>query len=182
MRARNLNTNRQGYTILELLVVMAALLILGTFVLPTIFSMRGDTHSKAGVDMIRSRINEGRTKAMEDGTAYRLAFSTDQKRMRLSPDTYQSAGASTGTANGTAIIEDDFPESVTAGVLISEEDQMMQDDEGWIRVATFLPDGTCREDMIEIEIREPGVAPYVIRLRGLTGAVTVIRGVLEAAQ
>jgi prepilin-type N-terminal cleavage/methylation domain-containing protein len=173
-------TARRGYTILEVIVVMAAILILGSFILPTLFGMRGDTRSKAGADMIRGRMNEARAKAMEDGVPYRLAVSSDKKRLRLAPDTYESTGVAPTTTDtnstGPYIREDDLPDTVLADAMLDQNDQSTQDTAGWVRVATFLPDGTCKEDGVEIDIREPGVVPFIIRLRGLTGAVSVTRG------
>jgi prepilin-type N-terminal cleavage/methylation domain-containing protein len=177
------STRRRGYTIIELLVVMAALLVLGALALPTLFGMKGDTRSKAAADMLRARMNEARAKAMEDGTPYRLAVSGDLKRLRLAPDTFEATGVNpTAGDDATAptVREDDLPDGVTAQMLLDENEQSMQDQAGWVRVATFLPDGTCREDTVEVEIKEPGTAPFIVKLRGLTGAVSVIRGILEA--
>ena len=47
------------------------------------------------------------------------------------------------------------------------------DADGWTRVATFQPDGTCREDAVAVRVRQPAVYPLVVRVRGLTGAVTI---------
>lgn len=178
-------TRRGGYSILELLVVMAALLVLGSVALPTLFGMRGDTRTKAGADILRSRMNEARAKAMEDGQPYRLAISADQRRVRLAPDTNDPTGGVQPTApeegTGPLVREDEMPENVTASVLLDEENgQTSQDEAGWVRVATFLPDGTCREDNVEVEVRESGVVPLVVKLRGLTGTVSVIRALVEA--
>jgi Tfp pilus assembly protein FimT len=158
---------------------MAALIILGAFALPTLFGMRGDTRVKAGADTIRARMQEARAKAMEHGQPYRLALSGDQKRLLIAPD---AAGALPSDEEGAGPVarENGLPDGVTAEVLLDEFDQSTQDEAGWVRVATFLPDGTCREDSVEVEVREAGSVPYVVRLRGLTGAVTVIRGILEA--
>ncbi len=178
--ARRPNPRRRGYTILELLVVMTAVVILGSVAVPTIFGMQGDTRSKAGADMVRAAMNEARAKAMEDGQAYRLAVSSDQQHIRIAPDDDQAVNnnSSSGHDEGTGgpfVREENLPENVTASVLLGQNEQSTQDQAGWVRVATFLPDGTCREDSIEVELREPGVAPYVVRLRGLTGAVSVTR-------
>jgi len=184
MKVAPRHTPRNGYTILEVLVVMTALLILGSIVLPTLSGLRGDTRSKAGADMIRSRMNEARAKAMEDGLPYRLAVSNDKKRLRLSPDTFEATGIAptTGDDNnsGPYIREDDLPEAVLADVMLDANEQSTQDTAGWVRLATFLPDGTCKEDGVEVDVREPGVIPFIVRLRGLTGSVSVTRGNPEA--
>lgn len=181
--ARTSTRRRRGYTILELLVVVATLLILGSVAVPSIFGLQGDTRSKAAADLIRSRMNDARAKAMEDGRPYRLALSSDFLHLRLAPDATGSAAAPQGNDDGTGdvVLEDNLPEGVTAQVLLSQDEQSTQDQAGWIRVATFLPDGTCKEDSIEVETVETGVTPFVIRLRGLTGAVSVARGGKQGA-
>src|SRR2546423_5988455 len=101
MTATRTSTRRRGYSILELLVVMAALIILGAFALPTLFGMRGDTRSKAAADMLKARMNEARSKAMEDGTPYRLAVSGDLRRAPLAPDTFAAPRANPTTRDET---------------------------------------------------------------------------------
>jgi hypothetical protein len=140
--------------------------------------MRGDTHSKAAADLIRSRMDDARSKAMEHGRPYRLALSSDYQHLRVTADGADSTGAPQENEDGTTdpVLEDDLPDGVTAQVKLSQDEQSTQDQAGWVRVATFMPDGTCKEDSVEVETVEAGVAPYLIRLRGLTGAVTVTRG------
>ncbi|MGL4420608.1 MAG: pilus assembly FimT family protein [Gemmataceae bacterium] len=180
-RPQSNRTPRLGYTLLEIIVVMAAILILGAAILPTLSGIRGSTQSQAGADMLRSRLSEARAKAMEDGTPYRVAVATDGKKFRIAPDTMEATGAEpmmNDSGMGPLIREDDLPMTVQAQVVADENEQMMQDTAGWIRIATFLPDGTCKEDGVEIEVKEPGVAPFIVRLRGLTGAVSIVRGIL----
>jgi hypothetical protein len=54
-----------------------------------------------------------------------------------------------------------------------EEPQPTADSDGWLRIVTYLPDGTCREEEAAIEVRDGGASPIVVRVRGLTGATSV---------
>ena len=71
------------------------------------------------------------------------------------------------------IVEDELPTPVTAVPVLGEGEQAVVDEAGWVRVVTFLPDGTCREASAAVEVREPGVHSMLVRVRGLTGAATV---------
>ncbi len=174
---------RRGFTLLELIAVLAAIIILGAFLVPNMSSMRGDTRTKAGADVLQSYISKARSKAIEDGIPYRFAIYLDGKRVRIAPDTFESLGELPTAADdddatsGPVIREDDLPVGVTATVTTSDDDGGgTQDQSGWKRVATFLPDGTCREDAVEVTVSETGVSSVIIRLRGITGLCTVSRG------
>ena len=175
-------TRRPGLTILELLVVLAAILILGAVLLPTLTAVRGNTRVKAAADTVRSRMAEARMKAIEDGQPYRVAISTDGKRLRVAPDTLDAIGQaaqSDDETGGPFIREDDLPQQVSADIVMDEDSFVAQDTNGWRRVATFQPDGTCKEDTVEVLLQEIGVAPLIVRLRGLTGATRVVSAATE---
>jgi prepilin-type N-terminal cleavage/methylation domain-containing protein len=165
---------KPGYTILEVLVVIAILTILGSLVLPTIAGFRRDTRVKAGADTFRELMADARGQAMEEGQAYRLAVSVDGKRLRVAPDTFESLGeAAQQDDDGPLIREASLPDEVTLSV-VDDEDLTAADNAGWRRVATLLPDGTCREDVVDIAFNEPGVNPLYLRVRGLTGSAETI--------
>ena len=169
-------TRRSGFSLIELLVVIAVLVILGGLIAPSVAGLKRDTRVKAGADTLRGRISEARGQAMEDGRAYRMSVSEDGKRLRVAPDVanYASLEPQTNDADPDAplVVEEAFPDTVTVQPMPGDGMQPEADGSGWIRVATFLPDGTCREDAVVIELREPGVYPILVRLRGLTGAAS----------
>lgn len=174
---RRTTTSRPGLTILELLVVLAAILILGAVVMPTIGAFRGNTRVKAAADTVRGRMAEARMKAIEEGQPYRVAISPDGKRLRVAPDTFEAMGGvaqADGETAGPFIREDDLPAEVSAELMMDEDSFTAQDTNGWRRIATFQPDGTCKEDSVSVLLQEIGVAPLIVRLRGLTGVTTVV--------
>lgn len=172
-----MSRRRSGFTLLELCVVMAIIIILGGVFLPTIAAFRGNTQVKAAADNVRARMAQARMKAMDEGQAYRLSLSTDGRRVRVSAESVELTGESAGTEPGSGAFqaEEEFAQNVTAQLV----DDAAIDTNGWKRLATFLPDGTCREEFVRIVLREPGVAPVQLTLRGLTGVVsseTVVPG------
>ena len=163
---------RRGVTLVELIAVMAVLIILGGVILPTLTATRRDVYVKAAADMVRGRMAEARSKAIENGQAYRFAISEDGRRIRIAPDTYEALGevaTSDDDSSPILIREDDLPKGVTLQLTDEEAEFAVQDSSGWKRVVTFLADGTCREDSAELIVTEKGVTPLLITVRGLTG-------------
>lgn len=166
---------RRGVTLIELIAVMAVLIILGGVILPTLTATRRDVYVKAAADMVRGRMAEARSKAIENGQAYRFAISEDGRRIRIAPDTYEALGevaTSDDDSSPILIREDDLPKGVTLQLTDEEAEFAVQDSSGWKRVVTFLADGTCREDSAELIVTENGVTPVLITVRGLTGVTT----------
>lgn len=165
-------TRRQGYTLLELLAVMAALLVLGVMLLPTLSSLRGNTNLKAGADILRGLLAEARAKAIEDGRNYKISFSADGRTIRIEPDVTAAADGTSNPDERPVVRQEDLPTGVTISIL--EDDSPVTDGTGVLRVATLLPDGTCREDSVLVQVNETGLAPLTLRIRGLTGNVTTV--------
>lgn len=171
---------RRGFTLVEMLAVLAVLVILGAVLLPSITGLNGDSRIKAGVDTIRARMADARVYAMEQGRPYRVCIHTDGERVRLAPDVANFSELPVGgmpaeTEGGSPsfVTEDRLPKGITA-VLIADEDTIVQTDQaGWTTIATFLDNGTCREDGAVLDVREAGARGLRVRLRGLTGATSV---------
>ena len=181
MTTRKSPRSRAGYTLMEVLVVLAILIILGALLAPTFNSFSRDTKVKAATDTIMARIADARASAIERGLPYRLALSEDGLHLRIAPDdqAYANHTVTSDEDDNPLVAEADFPKDVTVQHLMDEESQAVTDQAGWVRVATFLPDGTCREDLAVIQVREPGVYPILIRIRGLTGAATTSHGTMQ---
>jgi len=168
---------RPGYTLMELLIVLALLMILGGLLAPTFSATSRDTGVKAGADLVRGRMEDARANAIEDARPYRFAVSADGTKIRVSPDGLDDGTAppANGDDSPPFVAQEDLPKNVTA-VPVADGQAPMSGDDGWVRVATFLPDGTCKEDHAILEVREAGVHPMVVTLRGLTGTISVKAG------
>jgi prepilin-type N-terminal cleavage/methylation domain-containing protein len=166
---------RRGFTLFELIVVMALLLLLAAVILPSVGAFRGDTRQRAGADVIRGELAIARSRAMEEGRPYRIAISQDGKRIRRAPDTLDFGEvAAFGHADGAAPAVDFEFEHVTAEVFSDQMDTSPPAVNGWVTIATVQPDGTCREDQVIVVVKEENNGQIRVRIRGLTGSSRVV--------
>lgn len=166
------NTQHTGYTLLELLVVIAAVIILGLLVMPTLRGSRGNTHIKGAADTVREMIAEARAHSINENRPYILSVSPEGTQLRVSVDSF---GITDETVDATTLppffLERTFPADVVMVPPITDTPSV--DDFGWQKVATFLPDGTCREFVVDFQLNEVETAPLFGQIRGLTGDVTI---------
>jgi prepilin-type N-terminal cleavage/methylation domain-containing protein len=164
---------RPGYTLLELLCVVAVLAILGAVILPTLGGLFRDTRTQAAGDMVRGWASEARARAIEDGRSYQLLVSIDGRRLRVGPDELEQAEQPAETGAPLPLSrEDALPDTVTLMPMMIGESVAVAP-AGWVVVCTFKPDGTCREASAQFQLQEPGVNPLTVSVRGLTGGVVV---------
>ena len=168
---------RRGYTILELLVLLALLVILGAAILPSISGIAGNVRQKAAADLVRARLADARAKAMENNQAHRVSLNDDGTRIRVAPDDPQYATTPADHPAGyQSKVTEDAITKASAHVVIEANDPVPErDGSGWTTVATFLPDGPCREaSNVIVEVREKNYPPIRIRIRGVTGGTKLL--------
>ena len=174
-------TPRSGFTLIELLAVLAVLLVLAAVTLPSFNGLKGNTHQKAAADLMQARIADARGRAMFFGTAYRLATHKDGTRLRLAPDgpDFASQHADNPPTGASRVSEDNL-DRASAGLGADPDADPSSpapagdDGSGWVTVATFLPDGTCREDRAMVEIHETNFPPIRILIRGVSGGSRIL--------
>lgn len=190
-----LHAERKGYTILELVIMLAVLIILGAAIIPSLAGYYGNTRQKEAADLIRSRIVEGRAKAMEQGVWYRLAVNQDKTRIRLAPDgpNFSSATPSDSSALNAQVTEDTLDKEVTAEVATdpnsmqssggggssSSSDNTLSNgavasDGDWLTVMTVGPEGICKENATTVTVKQGKFEPILIQLRGIVGSADII--------
>jgi len=188
---------RRGFTLLEVALVLAVILVLAAIAVPSLESMYGDVKLTAATDMIRARWADARARAIEEGRSYRFAIMPGQGNFRVAPDTadYWSGGSGGGgdTTQGL-VIEEELDEGITfadstpassgmnsappnSDMAVALQSQAQNagtgggDSGGWVRVVTFLPDGTTHDD-VTITLNASNARPVQLQLRALTGSVT----------
>ena len=172
---------RPGYTLFEIVLVLAVILIVTALGMPAMDAMLASNKVTAARDMVRARWAETRGWALEEGRAYRFAVTENTGKFRVAPDDdmYWSGGQTSGTtADDTPfILEGELPE----GVLFTTSATAFQGVTGapapgpdWgVAIAIFLPNGAARDDA-ELYFGRAGERVIGLRLRGLTGAVTAL--------
>jgi prepilin-type N-terminal cleavage/methylation domain-containing protein len=183
-------TRRPGYTLLEMMLVCAILVIIGALSVPTLASMQGSFKLNAAVDSVRGAWAEARARAIEEGRPYRFSVEPQGSSYRVAPDSpdYWSGSKPENDPNGVGLV---LEQSLPAGVRFrvnneaaNEESDKADEDlrfdleekkvtnSNWSTAVTFLPDGTARDD-VTIHFQVRGTKPTCLLLRGLTGTVSV---------
>jgi prepilin-type N-terminal cleavage/methylation domain-containing protein len=183
---------RRGYTLFEMIIVCALLLIVAGLSIPSIESMYSDSKMQAAVDQVRGAWAGIRSHAISEGQSYRFSVAVNGSDFRAAPDgsEYWGGGdppASADANNPPMVKEGSLPRGIrftadasdpgSADASTSMASSAPSTSSGsWSTVAVFLPDGTAQQD-VEIIFRssEAGATPISLKLRALTGGVTTRR-------
>jgi prepilin-type N-terminal cleavage/methylation domain-containing protein len=175
---------RRGYTLFEVLLVVALLVLMAAIVVPSLDAMYADYRLGAAVDGVRASWAQSRAHAMDEGRPYRFAIVPGKSNYRVGPDSADFWNGSTPNpadpANPPLVLEDALPR----GVSFTTADAANQPQGGdtvlpagsvdssmWVSTAVFLPDGTARHN-VEIVFQARGCKSIALRLRALMGVVT----------
>ncbi len=166
---------RTGYTLFELVAVLAILVILGVAVIPSLTTFRADTRQRATADAVRAELATARARAKETGQPVRIAVSEDGTRVRRAPDgtDFGSAAALASADSQAAAVDYALEDTVTVKV-VPENNALPPSDGGWVTVATVQPDGTCLETTVLLVINDGQQTPLYVRVRGLTTGLKVV--------
>lgn len=173
---------RPGYTILELLAVLAVIIIIGAVVLPSTSTLWGSSRSDAAADQVRGELAAARSWAIQEGIPVRVALSADGTKLRRGPESEFDQTFVPESTPGARRTEVTF-EKVTAELTADGDESRAPEADGWRTVAVFLSDGTCRVERgtnpsVSVSLREEGrtVAGLRVTVRPLTGETRVVRG------
>jgi len=171
---------------MELSLVCALLVVVGSMSFPTILEMYGRQRVDAGTDAVRGAWALAKSRAIEEGCAYRFAVIPGRSAFRIAPDldSYWTDSGPGEDAEGHGLVKEG---TLPHGVLFAGADgstpSMGMNPSGtatgvhtpatqFTSVAVFNPDGTSREN-VEITFHLKNTRARVLRLRAMTGAVSV---------
>jgi prepilin-type N-terminal cleavage/methylation domain-containing protein len=167
---------RQAYTLLEVVFVLAVIVIVAALSVPVMRTMLADSRLSASADLIRGRMAETRSKAMEEGRSWKLGFIANTGVYQYAPeDSDQWANTSTDAVAQSDVIRDELPKDI---VFALNREDIMNSQPGsapggnWETIAVFQSDGSARDDTTTY-FGKAGLAPMRANVRGLTGAVTI---------
>lgn len=168
---------RCGYTLFEVVLVMAVLLVVGAVSLPLVKPMLASNNVQAADDVVRARWTEMRTHAMKEGRAYRFAIVANTGKYRIAPDDPQfwgGSGQATTSSDAPAwVVEETLPGEVlfmNADASASQGGTSSSVGGPWTHSFTFLADGTAPQD-VQVGFGQGGKASVVLKLLGKTGAI-----------
>jgi len=188
---RSCSMHRRAFTLLEMVLVLAIVVILLSIAYPSWTSMQRQYRLEGAADVAKGGMVSARAQAIEEGRPYRFAIVPGKGNFRVAPDSpaYWSGGQPPPPSDGTApplVLEGRldgawFGEAgqVEEGAATALEKDEVNPDQ-WKAVAVFLPDGTARvpdatDDSlpeVAIPVATEGTRPLVVCLRLLTGTVT----------
>lgn len=175
---------RTGFTLFEVLLVVAIILIATALAVPALSSMQGGYKVQGAVDSVRAAWAAARAAATEQSRPYRFAVETGGRHFRVAPDeeSYWSGGSgpSDDPSGPGRIVEGALPAGVRFVINgdpgapppeATAAEEKAPPSGQWETACVFRHDGTARED-VRIVFQVRGAAPMQLELRGLTGIAT----------
>jgi prepilin-type N-terminal cleavage/methylation domain-containing protein len=175
---------RNGYTLLEVIVVMAVMVIIAGLAIPSMSGRFPSQKIVAAVDSVRAAWARARAHAIEEGRPYRFAVMQDTGRFRVAPDQEEFWGGGSSSSDSVALIlEESLPkgvrfnsagDSAAAGSADSGNSSSASAPSAgsYSNPIVFLPDGTARENA-EILFEVRGARSMKLTLRALTGVASI---------
>ncbi len=170
------NQERLGYTLMEMMMVMAILVIAASISVPVIHSMLADGRLSAAADQVRAQLAETRARAMDEGRPWRLAYLPNTGVYQLAPEESTDWEQKSDEPMETAeLVRGVLPKDIVFGAKeedISGRQEAGQAGSDWETLAIYLPGGDARDDTMTY-FGHVGFLPMRVQVRALTGAMSV---------
>jgi len=175
-------TRRAGYTLLEIVIVLTLIVVVAALALPSFDSMFLDARTEGAGDMIRARMADARSMAMEHGTAYRFGFVPGTGKFQIAAD--DSPAWDIVQSSGHVEAEDHIVGELPEDIVFGTHPSTLGAGGGgsWELGGVFLPTGEARgamnpdgttTDDVTFYYGPSGYAPHGVRLHGMTGTVRI---------
>jgi type II secretion system protein H len=182
------STRRRGYTLLEILLVMAVVVALAALVVPSFQPMYRQYRVAAAADTVKAGMLQARAQAVEEGRPYVFGVLYGKGNFRVAPQGqsyWSNAGMPQQDENGQKpyVYESALPSDIVfsekpGDAAPTDADTALDPKDvnpgQYKQLVVFLPDGTARQN-VEVTLSKDQAVPTVVRLRGLTGEVTIRR-------
>lgn len=199
------NTDRSrsssGFTLLELLLVVAVLAAIASLTLPQIAWLLGDRRVVRAADQVREELMMARIDAMRNGRIMMLDGEIDSNQLRIRPyfsmadsvNAIDQTGSQSGLLSGadqgmlTTVMDDesqtkmiDLPEEISVAniAVVSAaraaeitQANLSNEASGFSSPILFYPDGTT--STAAVVVSDPKYGKITVKLRGITGDVTI---------
>jgi prepilin-type N-terminal cleavage/methylation domain-containing protein len=179
---------RRGYTLMEVMLVMAVILIISAISWPAMDSLYEGVKLEAASDALKAGWSEAQARAVNEGRPYRFSVIPGKGNFRVAPDSADywlgSNPAPDDPENPPLVMEKSLPK----GIIFTPNGEATPPSNGdtaypdnavpsgeWSTMAVFLPDGTAEDDC-DVTLRISDSRPISLHLRAMTGVVTVQRG------
>jgi prepilin-type N-terminal cleavage/methylation domain-containing protein len=167
---------RRGYTLIEIMLVLALLVVLAALALPVLDLFQAGPRLTAATDTVREFLTQARTRAIQDRRPYRFAVKDGSGDFRVAPDSSDfwpdspSSSIPALADDAPFVVEGTLPPKVVFDVAGSGAGSGGGD---WTAVVTFQADGTASADG-QVCFRTAGAAPVTLRLRAATGLIASV--------
>ena len=184
---RQPHRQRAGFTLMEILLVMAIIVFVGALAIPTVLQTISRQSLDKGADRVRVAMGQARVRSIREGEIYAVFFLEGGAWFNVAPFTQAKLQSSLSTQRQRLAdsrtqpdFEDDLlPKGITfaAGVVPIDAraaESLAENTSGnSIRPILFYPDGTSQDAQIVLQNDRGSFAE--IQLRGLTGLSIVVR-------
>jgi prepilin-type N-terminal cleavage/methylation domain-containing protein len=175
---------RAGYTLFEVVIVVAIIATVAAIVLPSMSALFADSRVDASADMILARMADARSMAMEQSKPVRFGFMPGSGKFQIAPDDSDVWNTSS-SSDGPIDKEDQLTGQLLKDVVFSTDPSSISgsgssSSGNWQVGGIFMPNGTARGglnpdgttiDDVSFYFGMSGQAPRGVRVRGVIGTV-----------
>ena len=199
-RPQRAHGSRRGFTLIEVLIVMAILVLIAAATWPAIQKPLMRRQVQQAADSVRTKLFHARIGAMRSSHVYSFQYQPGSGSYRVSPQDQASTGQQAGDdsnasadplsadgehqpsedynlPDGVRFMADDSPDPDVAESTSATVAQNGDGGNGWSEPVFFYPDGTTSDARLVVAGGR-GYAVH-IRLRGVTGNVILGNPVVE---